>query len=112
MDGGKHKDLTYQFQLTRLLRGVTLNMQQIQTCQAFQLTRLLRGVTFVFNTDVCDDKIISTHTPLARRDIQRAGASDVVLRISTHTPLARRDRKADGNIVGPDDFNSHASCEA
>ena len=59
----------------------------------FLLTRLLRGVTFPMDRGQKRPKI-STHTPLARRDLQkpqaRAGASG----ISTHTPLARRDAVA------------------
>ena len=42
--------------------------------------------------DVFSNHVISTHTPLARRDIL-SGRSLSVFSISTHTPLARRDRK-------------------
>ena len=54
---------------------------------------------------------ISTHTPLARRDQagQRALANEV---ISTHTPLARRDYSRRQIEMEFFDFYSHASREA
>ena len=59
-----------------------------------------------------DKAEISTHTPLARRDIARFAIASAWASISTHTPLARRDggyRRLRG-LCG--DFYSHASCEA
>ena len=55
----------------------------------FLLTRPLRGVTAMVST-VMIGVVISTHTPLARRDFVywKCGAN---FSISTHTPLARRD---------------------
>ena len=55
----------------------------------FLLTRLLRGVTGQDGKTLYGE-CISTHTPLARRDVN-AGTQVEVLEISTHTPLARRD---------------------
>ena len=55
--------------------------------------------------------IISTHTPLARRDT-RLLAENKELKISTHTPLARRDKKGKKNARQSKNFYSHASCEA
>ena len=55
---------------------------------------------------------ISTHTPLARRDLLDSFAIIDQIAISTHTPLARRDK---GKLFIGDyymDFYSHASCEA
>ena len=55
--------------------------------------------------------IISTHTPLARRD--RFQADDSAGRvISTHTPLARRDVNTEIVARAEHDFYSHASREA
>ena len=34
---------------------------------------------------------VSTHTPLARRDLRRRASFSHSVRVSTHTPLARRD---------------------
>ena len=59
---------TREFQLTRLMRGVTaFIVGDKRRLLRFQLTRLMRGVTdftVVFNA-LAD---ISTHTPHARRD--------------------------------------------
>ena len=62
-------DYVEQFQLTRLMRGVTpTSFLSPRSALIFQLTRLMRGVTFI----VCNgtEQIeISTHTPHARRDV-------------------------------------------
>ena len=56
------------FQLTRLMRGVTSDMQSENgEWFKFQLTRLMRGVTDV-RTGAKWYGDISTHTPHARRD--------------------------------------------
>ena len=57
------------FQLTRLMRGVTSFWVQLRIVCVFQLTRLIRGVTV---GGLCRRvrKVISTHTPHARRDKQ------------------------------------------
>ena len=55
----------------------------------FQLTRLMRGVTIV-TIDYNFLANISTHTPHARRDAVKS-ANQANLKISTHTPHARRD---------------------
>ena len=82
--------LTTQFQLTRLMRGVTSLLTNSMQLLWFQLTRLMRGVTLVdqlhdqkindFNSHasceawlqpiycICFSFLISTHTPHARRD--------------------------------------------
>ena len=57
------------FQLTRLLRGVTKSAAGTSWRSTFQLTRLLRGVTAV-NVFHIPKYLISTHTPLARRDAE------------------------------------------
>ena len=64
-------------------------MKYPNSWELFQLTRLMRGVT-VQNSKIRDLRIISTHTPHARRD----SGFDMKPRsigISTHTPHARRD---------------------
>ena len=55
--------------------------------------------------------IISTHTPLARRD-QPVEKELYSQNISTHTPLARRDPTLQGQFVVVYYFYSHASREA
>ena len=78
----------------------------------FQLTRLMRGVTAKIS-DICQRYVISTHTPHARRDFfhvkfvlrypefqltrlmrgvtVKSFLEDLDGNISTHTPHARRD---------------------
>ena len=92
----------------------------------------MRGVTAVQTAKIAN-KIISTHTPHARRDASNTSV-EMQLNISTHTPHARRDkiamkiidiisisthtpharRDAMISALGGDqeNFNSHASCEA
>ena len=100
---------------------------------AFLLTRPMRGATITcLIITLCF--IISTHTPLARRDGRNAlrilrisvflltrllrgatniqFAKDKIHGISTHTPLARRDRLYRQSNRSSNDFYSHASCEA
>ena len=76
----------------------------------FLLTRLLRGVTLYYSGTRHDGKI-STHTPLARRDLAMS-LNPPILIISTHTPLARRDPFQTLRCYSLPYFYSHASCEA
>ena len=57
-----------EFQLTRLMRGVTVHKPIYDGNNKFQLTRLMRGVTYssLLNSPFF---IVSTHTPHARRDL-------------------------------------------
>ena len=57
-----------KFLLTRLLRGATRFYTTAVLEIAFLLTRLLRGATTGRDSRPIPDRI-STHTPLARRDI-------------------------------------------
>ena len=50
---------------------------------------------------------ISTHTPLAGRDAMSMPKTGQI-RISTHTPLAGRDVDVDGGLLVGHDFYSHA----
>ena len=107
-----HRYNVIVFQLTRLMRGVTLNAfcasfePSISTHTPharrdffvlflrndvfqFQLTRLMRGVTGRLNAARVRS-IISTHTPHARRD-KFCYSDSTDKDISTHTPHARRD---------------------
>ena len=71
------------------MRGVTVVGNGWMFIVQFQLTRLMRGVTHV-NQSLPKILIISTHTPHARRDCNlRKRRSEI--QISTHTPHARRD---------------------
>ena len=58
-----------EFQLTRLMRGVTdSGARGHNGNDRFQLTRLMRGVTdYEYDSDSYSE--ISTHTPHARRDL-------------------------------------------
>ena len=72
------------------MRGVTPPHIYANISAQFQLTRLMRGVTFdpLRNFDKTE---ISTHTPHARRDGLWFVFSSENHVISTHTPHARRD---------------------
>ena len=65
------KQKTAKFQLTRLMRGVTLKIIVLVQLLKFQLTRLMRGVTAGYESEQAEIKNISTHTPHARRDRER-----------------------------------------
>ena len=54
---------------------------------------------------------ISTHTPLARCDLDRIQRLRPVYAISTHTPLARCDMDNAISEIDNYNFNSHTSCE-
>ena len=64
----RDKPLFVKFLLTRLLRGVTTVFFISDNNNEFLLTRLLRGVTIGTDNPIRVD-CISTHTPLARRDV-------------------------------------------
>ena len=67
--GYKQNDQTAaQFQLTRLVRGVTYFYTRSKFIGIFQLTRLVRGVT-VLERAMAKIILISTHTPRERRDL-------------------------------------------
>ena len=59
---------TAQFQLTRPSRGATANFNASFISNTFQLTRPSRGATMT-TIKLNDEIFISTHTPLAGRDI-------------------------------------------
>ena len=64
-------------------------IKKLKETSEFQLTRLMRGVTGLTEEQI-DSLVISTHTPHARRDQFIIGTQSI-LYISTHTPHARRD---------------------
>ena len=64
-------------------------IKKLKETSEFQLTRLMRGVTGLTEEQI-DSLVISTHTPHARRDRKCKGGSKAIA-ISTHTPHARRD---------------------
>ena len=92
------------------MRGVTTEKNAIREAIEFQLTRLMRGVTGLPVTRVTGTDI-STHTPHARRD-QLQSVQYYLIFISTHTPHARRDFATFCEDTDHANFNSHASCEA
>ena len=99
------------FQLTRLMRGVTASKRAWTRIVIFQLTRLMRGVTYHSQVYYFFTDVISTHTPHARRDVNKLMRS-ASSTISTHTPHARRDAASPIERFISLNFNSHASCEA
>ena len=76
------------FLLTRLLRGATSIARSALGKIKFLLTRLLRGAT---------SPLTQNYHPII---------------ISTHTPLARRDKNDPETALSGGNFYSHASCEA
>ena len=124
---------TYKFQLTRLMRGVTLEDKSIQEIHKISThTPHARRDWWSFCIKI--NSKISTHTPHARRDINfciwwtffwrfqltrlMRGVTSwcrtnvATISISTHTPHARRDLKKCFCLIHMLNFNSHASCEA
>ncbi len=92
------------------MRGVTTVYEVVEEYIQFQLTRLMRGVTQFYDSNP-STPTISTHTPHARRDLLTIEPYTAIL-ISTHTPHARRDRRFLQFAGLLKYFNSHASCEA
>ena len=87
----KRSAISVQFLLTRPSRGATKPSKKLATKSPFLLTRPSRGATNLNGQDGATVQI-STHTPLAGRDQDSAGATDTAYGISTHTPLAGRDQ--------------------
>ena len=74
------------FQLTRPSRGVTSATSELLTVpMRFQLTRPSRGVTD-FVLIVVDPFKISTHTPLAGRDVIDEEAGEPEADFNSHAP--------------------------
>ena len=102
--------LVNEFLLTRLLRGVTYTICNGIGKDRFLLTRLLRGVTRT--TGRSNHTILFLLTRLLR-GVTVVGLPGIhVEAISTHTPLARRDLHEAFYGVIRSNFYSHASCEA
>ena len=77
------------FQLTRLMRGVTLLADKSASGKTFQLTRLMRGVTSM--PLIFSSSRLFQLTRLMRGVTHELSFSDRFSEISTHTPHARRD---------------------
>ena len=78
------------FQPTRPLRGATKENGIEVLGDTFQPTRPLRGATEAIQA-ATDAIKISTHAPLAGRDLRHLQHRGRHQRISTHAPLAGRD---------------------
>ena len=78
-----------RFQPTRPLRGATVSVQMWYPLKEFQPTRPLRGATHQTQRQKQDCKV-STHAPLAGRDINFSFYC-LIFFVSTHAPLAGRD---------------------
>ena len=99
------------FQSTRPLRGATSDHPWRNLwAWVFQPTRPLRGATGVRRVCI-RTTLISTHAPLAGRDLgcHCAGRGDG---ISTHAPLAGRDRARNSYNYHDINFNPRAPCGA
>ena len=81
------------FQPTRPLRGATRRCNSLPQGTRFQPTRPLRGATARALLAADSRHIISTHAPLAGRDLI-APSLGRRANISTHAPLAGRDSKS------------------
>ena len=92
-----------EFQPTRPLRGATTaDAEKAKRIEKFQPTRPLRGATVA--TGIIPARFgISTHAPLAGRDLKGGGRS-LLLRISTHAPLAGRDASAYASVPSASRF--------
>ena len=101
----------FTFQLTRLMRGVTIEKRGFLIITAISTHTPHARRDFVSFISLINRLVISTHTPHARRDIGLGGILKD-LHISTHTPHARRDDPRGSAGVSGVYFNSHASCEA
>ena len=101
-----------RFQPTRPLRGATGKSGGSSASNLFQPTRPLRGATQP--TGGCTGVLpsISTHAPLAGRDVYRRRRCAHLLYISTHAPLAGRDRSDGCGSSAARDFNPRAPCGA
>ena len=100
----------HTFQLTRLMRGVTTNMDKAHE-RAVISTHTPHARRDADNLMLELGEKISTHTPHARRD-DIFVAAHFIFNISTHTTHARRDLRRNSRITLHCYFNSHASCEA
>ena len=99
--------ITCLFQPTRPLRGATFSYScTMSVALIFQPTRPLRGATEKL-TEMLPTFLISTHAPLAGRDVLVMMCSSFLQNISTHAPLAGRDVEAD-NIAVDIIISTHA----
>ena len=95
-----------KFQPTRPLRGATPRGQKVWARPLFQPTRPLRGATSGMGWR-SKSKGISTHAPLAGRDLCHSCHSRKTARISTHAPLAGRDVDGGAGALGQN-ISTHA----
>ena len=98
------------FQLTRPLRGATILPKSIARLRSFQLTRPLRGATRIGNAAL-QIQIFQLTRPLRGATCRRFFL-DFGNFISTHTPLAGRDVHHRTAVRTERHFNSHAPCGA
>ena len=98
------------FQLTRPLRGATSTNSTVTNDTTFQLTRPLRGAT-TFVAGIVPSFEFQLTRPLRGATTSNA-RKQTIAGISTHTPLAGRDLWQ--SLLGSNDqhFNSHAPCGA
>ena len=107
---GSIPSFSVPFLLTRLLRGATCPQGEPRSDTAFLLTRLLRGAT-CFAWHRTGFRKISTHAPLARRDV--SGDADLIAKnIFLLTRLLRGATDFLGYVHYHRYFYSRASCEA
>ena len=98
------------FQPTRPLRGATMISLTNSRKHLFQPTRPLRGATHFLVGDVFSF-YISTHAPLAGRDVINSTAGRIHTNFNPRAPCGAR-LVAFGMEVINDDFNPRAPCGA
>ena len=100
------------FQSTRPLRGATLWCRRCKASNiVFQPTRPLRGATGTSPASASGATVISTHAPLAGRDVYMR-VKAITAHISTHAPLAGRDQVSMAAWIYRRHFNPRAPCGA
>ena len=87
-----------EFQLTRLMRGVTPKAVLSLCAKTFQLTRLMRGVTCHPNSAIAPKQAFQLTRLMRGVTLPSESLPTVVITISTHTPHARRDSKRQYSI--------------
>ena len=92
------------------MRGATKDRNQNGAAGQFQLTRPLRGATLQ-GRPAQIDRDISTHTPLAGRDLVACSMTGSIADFNSHAPCGARPvlRRRQQHIRH---FNSHAPCGA
>ncbi len=91
-----HYSIGNLFQPTRPLRGATKSFRSLDTGQIFQPTRPLRGATCALRNDGKSFRYFNPRAPCGARRFDALNICGGYFPISTHAPLAGRDVKLTG----------------